>query len=323
MNEMSSREKAMVGHTFTRLLQMSIFALAAFAMPAASSVANAQEKKRDEPLMVFLTEEVRAAQDAREVAFWWKDFSSPVWTETDRALTRALERSGGVVAKPGAAGKKVSRLYSTPYLPDENAASLAGLLGSSDAFVGAVIYEVIPSELPVAKVGWRALVSLELVDAATQRPVGQRIVIERVVFANNKDAGLKEARAQVADGLAKLMLRTRQRAKGPVGLAADTEREEPYVVLRKGERSAALETLRRSLLAVEGVDDVVVRWVARGHIALEINPGKEDDPLLVQRAVQAVTEQPPGPVNFAIGQDASVQNAILIDLVEQVAPPTE
>jgi hypothetical protein len=119
------------------------------------------------------------------------------------------------------------------------------------------------------------------------------------------------------------MLRTRQRAKGPVGLAADTEREEPYVVLRKGERSAALETLRRSLLAVEGVDDVVVRWVARGHIALEINPGKEDEPLLVQRAVQAVTEQPPGPVNFAIGQDASVQNAILIDLVEQVAPPTE
>jgi hypothetical protein len=79
--------------------------------------------------------------------------------------------------------------------------------------------------------------------------------------------------------------------------------------------------LRRSLLAVEGVDDVVIRWVARGHIALEINPGKVDDPLLVQRAMQAVTEQPPGPVNFAIGQDASVENAILVDLVEQITPP--
>lgn len=311
----------MVGHAFTRSLQLSIFALAALTPLATSDVAHAQESKRDTPLMVFLTEEVRVEKDSRDVAFWWKDFASPVWTETDRALTRALERSGGVVARPGAAGKKVSRLYSTPYLPDENAASLAGLLGSSDAFVGAVIYEVIPSELPVAKVGWRALVSLELVDAATQRPVGQRIVIERVVFANSQEAGLKEARAQVADGLAKLMLRTRQRAKGPVGLAADTKRTEPYVVLRKGERSSSLETLRRSLLAVEGVDDVVIRWVARGHIALEINPGKVDDPLLVQRAVQAVTEQPPGPVNFAIGQDASVENAILVDLVEQITPP--
>ena len=315
----------MVGKTFQRLLLVSIFTLTAFAA-SVPSVANAQQPERQEPMMVFLTEEVRVGEGAdNAVTFWWEDFTAPAWTATDKALTRALERSGASVAKPGAAGKKVSRLYSTPYLPSENAASLAGLLGASDAFVGAVIYEAIPSELPVSKVGWRALVSLELVDAATQRPVGQRIVIERVVFASSAEVGLEQARAQVADGLVKLMMRTRQRARGPVGLASDPSRKEPFVVLRKAERSLALETLRRSLLAVDGVDDVVIRWAARGHIALEINPGKEDDPILVQRAIQAVTEQPPGPVNFALGEDASVEGAILIDIIEQIeaVSPTE
>ena len=61
------------------------------------------------------------------------------------------------------------------------------LLGAERAYVGAVIYEPLGGELPFEAHGWRALVSVELVDAASQRPVGRRLVLERVVFGSTPE----------------------------------------------------------------------------------------------------------------------------------------
>lgn len=169
----------------------------------------------------------------------------------------------------------ISRIYRRPDLSTANAAQLGGLLGGKQVLVGRVEYRRIEAVAPLNYSGIEARAEVELIVAGASDGISlQRFTVQRHYFGNDGgDELLEVARSQAGESLGELMGYSLSRIGGSVGLVS----EKPLLGLRNLERAENLEAIRRRLLEIEEVHSVVERWASEGIIALEINPGIDDE----------------------------------------------
>lgn len=225
-------------------------------------------------IVVLLTEVVDegVASEGQEVGFWWGDGRSPQWSATDEAVFAGLRRTGVEAMRPSETN--ISRIYRRPDLSTANAAQLGGLLGGRQVLVGRVEYRRVEAVAPLNFGGIWARAEVELIAAGASDGVSlQRFTMERYFFDEDEGAGLiEQARAESGEALGELLGYSLGRIGGAVGVASDT----PLLGLRNVERAENLEVVRQRLLEIEEVHSVVERWASEGIIALEINPGEEN-----------------------------------------------
>ncbi len=244
----------------------------------------AQQTGGDEEgdLLMLVTERVESeGEDEPEVGYWWANPAEPRWTATDRALEEALGETGVETMAPSGE-VRISRIYRTPDLSLDNAASLASLLGARRVVVGEVVYRPASRGVLPGYEGMRVEGRLRVVDVASSEPsVLRTLDVERSVYAqarNSKQreddrASLRErVERRFSSAVGRLLERTVAAAAGDVGL----EDSEPLLAFRNLRYGRALELVREFLVELDTVSGTRVRWGSEGRIALEINPGARD-----------------------------------------------
>ena len=234
-------------------------------------------------LLLLVTETFERPDDGEDrVRYWWSNPEDPQWTETDAALERALRETDAAAMTPPN-DVRISRIYRTPDLSLDNAASLASLLGARRIVLGEVSYEPTTTSLLPDHVGLKVKGTLQVVDVTSSEPsVIRTLEIERSVFgrARTKEASgeqahplAERARQRFSTVVGGLLDRTVVAASGEIGVAS----EEPLLSFRDLRRGRALELVREFLGGLDTVEATRVRWASEGRIAVEINPDKRDE----------------------------------------------
>lgn len=250
-------------------------------------------------LLFLVTEKTeRAGADRPEADYWWSNPSEPQWTGTDRALQESLAEADIETLEP-AGNVRISRIYRTPDLSLDNAASLASILDARRIVVGEVVYRPIDGEVLPDSRGMQVDGELRVVDVASSDPTVIRTLdVERSVFASadageGKGAGaagpggLRErAERRFASAVSGLLERTVAAAAGAIGVDS-SERLLAFRDLRYGR---ALKLVREFLGDLDTVSATRVRWGAEGRIALELNPGTRDARKEVDYAARTLVE---------------------------------
>ena len=304
------------GPHLSALAGLLVFGLLCVAL----SVASAQAPGAVAPkVLLLITEEVSQTPGAQAtVSTWWASLPEPRFTPTDLAIARALEQEGVKVHQPGPE-VRVSRVFLVPSLPVANAASLAKLLGAQYVFVGTVRHERTALRGFDAPVAWDTLAQVRLVEAATQKEVLSPLLLRRLVFGQEAEGTLGQAQQQVAQALARMMKGGLGQLAGPVGIARDQER---FLVLRAVGQMSQVEAVRARLMGLGEIDEVAIRWASEGQIALEINPGKADDPTRIERAWRTLTQAPFD--GFSVRPGTQVQDlyGVALDVVSAGTTPS-
>lgn len=283
---------------------LTMFAVASFAQATPDAVS------------VLLTESVLESEEsAPDVMYWWSRPDAPTFSKTDELLESQMLARG--VKWTRAAKTKISRVYLRPNLPDENAAVLGDLLGADKVYTGTVEYERFDGAL--SSVGWRARVHAQLVDAKTQRAVGEPILLERIVVSRRVgDDVLGKIRVSVATDLARLLVRHLASSRGPIGFERYPER---LIVLRRAGQGAAVERALDELVKLPEVEEAHIRWATQGFIAIEINPGKDDPDSIVEVAARSLAQaRVDEQMGYARVEDPEMPGVEMLDVVEMLEP---
>lgn len=247
-------------------------------------------------LLFLVTEKTeRGDRDRPEVGYWWSNPGEPQWTGTDRALREALGEADIDSLEPGG-DVRISRIYRTPDLSLDNAASLASILDARRIVVGEVVYRPVDGEVLPGHHGMQVDGELRVVDVASSEPsVIRTLNVERSVFAaadgqgSGADgaSGLREqAERRFASAVSGLLERTVAAAAGEIGVDA----AEPLIAFRDLRYGRALKIVREFLANLDTVSATRIRWGAEGRIALELNPGTRDARKDVDYAARTLVE---------------------------------
>lgn len=268
------------------------------------SPTRAEQSSRggDNDLLLLVTEKLeRPSSDRTETRYWWSNPKNPQWTATDRALKQALaDTDAAAMTPPG--DVRVSRIYRTPDLSLDNAASLASILGARRIVLGEVTYQPTTAGILPGYDGLRVEGKLQVVDVTTSEPsVIRSLEVRRSVFAPGDGSGNSVDKEGASDDRRPIARRARRRFAGVVGTLLDrtvvaasgevgVETEEPLLALHDLKRGGALRAVREFLAGLDTVDDTRVRWASEGRIAVEINPSKADDVDAVRYAARTLTK---------------------------------
>ncbi len=250
---------------------------------------RAQSFDEADPVLFLITERLVSTEgETEQTSFWWSNPAEPAWTGTDRQLMDALETHRIAFLRPGDE-TRISRIYQRPQLSTNNAAALGSVLGARRIVLGDVTYQ---RTSPLAPTGLRGVVaeaSLKLIDVTASSPEVLRTYrFERSIYveASRGDGGesLERARRRLMPPVAELLAQTLSIVSGEVGI----EDNELLLKFHGLERMAALKAIRRTVEALDPIEQTAVRWAAEGVIALELNPDRSADTQLVRRAADAL-----------------------------------
>ncbi len=279
----------------TRVLDVRRLLLVGLCMMCCSLYATqvwAKSPGQKQEAMLFISEMSSVDSSATSeptVSYWWENTKKPSLSAMQKSLKASLEVGG--VSWPVNAGKelRISKIYRRPDLAKDNVIALGELLGSSKVYHGQVVYSSVDKPLLDGQPGVRVQAHVELLDLQAGHGDDTTILVERVVFASSKKHALRKAEQLIADELATMMIRHLNFTTGPVGPLLE-KGGEGWIVLKGAEDDLHLELAKTRLLAVSEIESVRIAWAAKGYIALEINPDKDDSATIMESAKRSLAE---------------------------------
>lgn len=220
--------------------------------------------------------------DGSEV-WWWETPEEPAWSHTDQALRTLLSELDLAVIDPAALpdAPSVSRVvYGTPHLSPNNALNLGSLFGASRVITGEVRFEALPPSPVFGETGVRAHVDLHVFSTTTTIEL-LPIQLTEEAWGDDVQSARADALVQGVERMRLLFEHTSSLNEAQVGIQTD----EPVLVITGLTRAAPLVEMKKLLKSRSDVQDAVELWAAEGVIAVEVNPGTQDPPELVSRAV--------------------------------------
>lgn len=261
-------------------LLLSAVGSVAWAQRAPVPSSNTQASR----VMLFITEDTLDAQGQRQLSYWWSAPERPVPSAAEAAIGASL-KAGGVELERVRADVPISRVYRVPVLSNANASALLTLMGAGQGLVGQVVLRPVDLDDPWAQRAWRATAKVSLVQAGQAKEL-VTVTLERVIVDEDAGRAKDRARAQLTVALGEILAKVVRQSAGPIGVEGSGG--ERLIVVQSVPNMPIFESLERALLKVQGVDQVRVRWASSGHIALEINPDKQDKDDLIDAAARAL-----------------------------------
>lgn len=285
----------------------------ALAQETTPTVASSQTAKTPSAV-VFLTEDWSDDKGQRNQSFWWKTPDKPQYSALDKILYPALKKQGVLlpVLPPNA---PFSTVYRRAHMAPTNAAALLTLVGQKQALVGSVIYRTIASQDPFAKVGMQVIAKVLVVQAGqTTFDLKKMITVKRTVFTQNAPKAMTHLRKALSTELSGVLARTLKQRQGSVGVVS----QERLIVLQGVKDHKRLQAIQQRLLQLEQISEVRVKWAASGHIALEINPKKQDNEDIIEQATRTLIQHDFKPTGFRIAKARSATSQLSMLKVEAV-----
>lgn len=249
------------------------------------------------------------AEGPTGVHFWWESAQGAQWSESDRLIRQGLSARGVGVKEP-AQGASISKIYRRANLSQANAAALGSLLGAGRVLVGTLDYT---REAPVGLVGLKrvsARADVSLLATRGSTTVLQHFTVRREGFAPTEKEALEAARQELSRAFSRVVSAALLRGAGPVGV----ERGEQLIGLHNAQNGQVLQQVTQFLKGLDVVDEVQIRWVSEGLIALEINPQKADEPGSIEFAIRALSSEPFEAFSLSRRPESAVQGLAEFDV---------
>ncbi len=276
MTFQASLQQLLNGNKAVKSVQVLIVLLVGISISFGSlSSADAQQggAKASRGVLLLVSEEFEGADAKNTVNFWWSSPQNPAWTKSDTVMMDVLRKAGVNAVDPQNAN--ISRIYRTANLSMANASALGSLLGAQQVIVGQIRYRELAPVMPLNLAGLEADATLHLLAAGSSDVSAmKRFTVERQGFGVDREAVLDDMRLQTAQAAGGLISGTLSKSSGPVGIQT-TER---LIGLKNIGNASILADVKAFLKEIESVEAVVERWASEGIIALEVNPGKVDNP---------------------------------------------